>query len=288
MNNLLVFFQKTSHWFLFILLEVVSLTLLFKYNNYQGSVWFTSANAVSGAIYDYSSRAEHFFALSTVNEELTMRNLELEEENNTLREQLADIKADSTAVSTNLAASLAGLRTIGAKVVGSTLDRDDNLLTINRGSADGVKEDMGVVSGNGAVGIVYMVSPHYSIVIPILNTRSEISCTIASRGYFGTLRWHGDDPRTAYLEDIPRHARFKLNDAVVTSGYSAVFPRGLRVGKILHVYNSPDGLSYMAQVQLSTDFGNLRDVLVIDSKPLQQQLEFTNAAKDSLDKQKGK
>ena len=86
----------------------------------------------------------------------------------------------------------------------------------------------------------------------------------------------------AYVEDVPRHARFRLYEWVETSGYSSVFPPGIAVGKILHVYNSPDGISYRLQVELSTDFGKLRDVCVIDNKPVLERLDALRAAQDSL------
>lgn len=162
------------------------------------------------------------------------------------------------------------------------VNRYDNLITIDKGSADGVKRDMGVVCGMGVVGIVYLVSEHYSIVIPALNSHSNISCTIQRRGYFGYLRWRGGTSQLAYLEDVPRHAHFKLGDNVVTSGYSSVFPPGVMVGKVLHVFNSADGLSYRVQVKLSTDFARLRDVCLVDDSALQERIDLMRAAQDSI------
>ena len=134
----------------------------------------------------------------------------------------------------------------------------------------------------GVVGIVYLVSEHYSIVIPVLNGHSNISCTIQGRGYFGYLRWRGGSSQLAYLEDVPRHAHFKLGDYVVTSGYSSVFPSGVMVGKVLHVFNSADGLSYRVQVKLSTDFARLRDVCLVDDSALQERIDLMRAAQDSI------
>ena len=278
MHNLLEFLAKYNHWFVFVVLEVVSMVLLFTFNSYQGSVWFTSANAVTGKLYEWNSSVESFFALGKVNQELTQRNAYLECQ----VQQLADITKDTGALHRERLATLDNYRLIPAKVVSNSVDNFDNLVTINRGSADGVQKDMGVVSGTGVVGIVYLVAQHYSIVIPVLNTRSNISCTIKNRGYFGYLRWKGGSPSVAYVEDVPRHAHFKLGDDMVTSGYSAVFPPGIRVGKILHVFNSPDGLSYRVQVRLATDFGKLRDVCVVDNSLMKERLELMRAAQDSI------
>ena len=130
---------------------------------------------------------------------------------------------------------------------------------------------------------LYLVAEHYAIVIPVLNTKSNISCMIQNRGYFGYLRWKGGVSDLAYLEEVPRHAHFKLGDYVVTSGYSAVFPPGVRVGRILHVFNSADGLSYRVQLRLSTDFARLRDVCVIDDAAMKERLEIMRAAQDSIE-----
>lgn len=283
MRNLIEFLARQHHWFVFVLLEAISLTLLFSYNNYQSSVWFSSANVVVGRIYDWSSQLEHFFSLTKVNEELTARNIALEEKISDLSEKLTTVTKDSSYVKDSLLLPVQEMKLIPAKVVSNSIIRPDNLMTINKGSKDGVKKDMGVVCGTGVVGIVYLVSPQYSVVIPLLNTKSNISCKIENREYFGYLIWQGGATDIAYLDDIPRHARFKLNENIVTSGYSSIFPPGIKVGKILHVYNSADGVSYRLSVKLSTKFSTLRDVSVVDNTAMKERIELMRAASDSLE-----
>ena len=282
MRNLLDFLVKYNYWFLFLFLEAVSFVLLFQFNSYQGSVWFSSANAVTGKLYETSSEIESYFQLSKINSELTQRNLYLEQRLHKLEKQIGDSAADSTMEKSLLVKSLQPYRLIPAKVISMTADRLDNLITINKGEVDGIKKDMGVVCGTGVVGIVYLTSKHYSIVIPILNSQSNISCVIQGRGYFGYLHWTGGDVSQAYVDDVPRHAHFRLYDNVVTSGYSSVFPAGIIVGKILHVYNSADQMSYRLRVKLSTDFGKLRDVCVVDNSALSEQIDILRAAQDSI------
>lgn len=284
MHNLTEFLAKHNHWFVFLVLEVVSMVLLFRYNSYQGSVWFSSANAVTGKVYEWDSAVESYFSLSGVNSQLTQRNAFLEQQVRMLDDSIARLTRSQEAAVTRLSSMVPfqGCRLIPAKVVANMVNRYDNLITIDKGSADGVMRDMGVVCGMGVVGIVYLVSEHYSIVIPALNSHSNISCTIQRRGYFGYLRWRGGSSQLAYLEDVPRHAHFKLGDNVVTSGYSSVFPPGVMVGKVLHVFNSADGLSYRVQVKLSTDFARLRDVCLVDDSALQERIDLMRAAQDSI------
>lgn len=283
MRNLLEFLAKYNHWFVFLILEVVSMVLLFQYNSYQGSAWFSSANAVTGKLYEWDANVETFFSLTKVNQELTQRNAYLEQEVQKLSDSLVSVTKDSSIYHRDQFALLRNYRLIPAKVVANSIDKPGNLMTIDKGSADGIHKDMGVISGTGVVGIVYLVAEHYAIVIPVLNTKSNISCMIQNRGYFGYLRWKGGVSDLAYLEEVPRHAHFKLGDYVVTSGYSAVFPPGVRVGRILHVFNSADGLSYRVQLRLSTDFARLRDVCVIDDAAMKEWLEIMRAAQDSIE-----
>ncbi len=286
MHNLSEFLQKYHHWFIFLLLEVVSMILLFQFNGYQGSVWFTSANAVSGKVYEANAAVNQFFSLSKINEQLTQRNVLLEQRVQQLSEQLEKATGDTTIASRPIMAAIAGNRIIPARVISNTIDKQDNFITLDKGAADGIKPDMGVVGGTGIVGIVYQTSKNYSIVIPVLSSHSRISCKIQGRGYFGYLHWDGKSPRHAFVDDIPRHAHFRLYDNIITSGYSSVFPPGILIGKIIHVYNSPDGLSYRCMVELSTDFGNLRNVCVIDDKIMRERLEIQRAAEDSIKNKK--
>ena len=282
MRNLLDFLARHNHWFVFVLLEVISAVLLFKYNRYQGSVWFSSANAVSGRVYEASAAVGQYFSLVTVNRQLTQRNVYLEREVARMAQEHAEATADSSYLQRLQNNQTNHYRSVPARVVSSSLDRLNNFITIDKGEADGVKKDMGVVCGTGIVGIVYLTSAHYSVVIPVLNSKSNISCSIRGRGYFGYLHWMGGVPDEAYLDDVPRHARFRIGDVIVTSGYSSVFPPGMLVGKVMRVYNSANGLSFRLRIKLTTDFGNLRDVCVITDAAVAERVKLLEAANDSL------
>lgn len=282
MRNLLEFLAKHNHWLVFVLLEAISVMLIFRYNSYQGSVFFSSANAVAGKVYEWDAAVKTYFSLTKINEQLNVRNLYLEQTVRKLTEQAAKATGDSSSLHNAQMQILNEFKLIPAKVITNSLDKPDNFITLDKGRADGVRKDMGVACGNGVVGVVYMVSEHYAVVIPVLNTKSNISVKIKGRDYYGYLHWTGGAADEAYVDDIPRHAHFRLGDTVETSGYSSIFPPGICVGRILHVYNSRDGLSYRVQVKLSTDFSNLRDVCVIDNTAMEERINVLRAAEDSL------
>jgi rod shape-determining protein MreC len=281
-KNLLEFLHKHFHWFLFVILEVISAVLLFQYNSYQSSVWFSSASWATGKVYEWTSWMESFFSLTKVNEDLSLRNFYLERQVTQLRRLYSEATDSMSDAERQRLEMLSQYQLIPAKVVTNEMHRRNNLITIDKGEKDGVKPGMGVACGKGVVGVVYLTSSYYSVVIPVLNDNSRISCAIRGRGYFGVLRWDGRDAGVAYVEDIPRHARFKRGEWVETNGYSSIFPEGVLIGKIQKVYNSRDGLSYRLQVRLSTDFGTLRDVVVISDKTIAERMRLMQAARDSL------
>lgn len=264
MRNLLNFLIKYNYWFLFLLLEVTSFVLLFRFNRYQQSVFFTSANAAAGKLYQARGSITSYFHLREVNEDLLDRNMLLEQRIAELEGKLADLSSDTTDFrSLDSIPPQVGYSLSKAHVIKNSLNRLDNYLTLDRGEADGIRPEMGVVDANGVVGIVYKTTPHYSLVISLLNSKSSLSCKIQGSDYFGYLKWEGGDTRYAYLRDLPRHAEFSVGDTVVTSGYSAVFPPGLLVGYIDEMSDSHDGLSYLLKIRLATDFGKVSAVRVI-------------------------
>ena len=283
MRNLLEFLQRYHHWFLFVLFEALSMILLFQFNHYQSSVWFSTANALAGKMYELNASVESFFTLNRNNELLTQRNFYQERQLSQLRRLYQEATKTTDPKELQELEKISQYKLIPAKVVTNELHKKNNLMTINCGRADGVEPGMGVACGQGVVGVTFLCSDHYTVVIPVLNsTSSRISCTIRNRGYFGVLRWYGEESGYAYVEDIPRHARFKRGEWVETNGFSSIFPAGVLVGQIAEVYNSRDGLSYKLKVRLSTDFGIVRDVVVISDKSIAERMRLMQAAKDSL------
>ncbi|MBR6196469.1 MAG: rod shape-determining protein MreC [Bacteroidaceae bacterium] len=271
MRNLLDFLLNYKHWFLFICLECVSLIMLFSYNGYQKSVYFTTANGVVGYTYSLISSVTSYLNLQTENADLEAKNEILRRRVLALEEQLAEVKKDSVHIS-GLAPKY---DIVSAQVIGATIHKSNNLFTINKGTADGVKEEMGVVSSNGVVGVVYLASAHYSIVIPLINRNSRVSCKLRGTQHFGTLTWNRGRADVADLVGIPRHAQAKKGDVVLTNGFSDIFPPGIPVGYVIGVKDSPDGIATDLRVALFTKFESIREVSVITnySKPERRELE---------------
>ncbi len=281
MRNLLNFFLKYNYWFLFIFLEVISFALLFQFNHYQGSTFFTSSNRLAGWTYEMANQVTGYFHLKDINDDLVQKNVELELQIERLRENLLELTADTSAIVQMKKDVLREYDIYQAKVINNSLTHADNYITINKGENDGIRREMGVIGGNGVVGIVYLTSANYSIVIPVLNSKSNISCKIQRSDYFGFLKWDGGSSRYATVMDMPRHSLFSLGDTIVTSGHSAVFPGGIPVGTVEDIADSHDGLSYLIKVKLFTDFARLNDVRVIARKEQEELMDLEKQLKGS-------
>ena len=123
MHNLSEFLSKNKHWFLLVLLEVASLVLLFHNNSYQGSVWFSSANEVAGRVLQAESHVRSFFGMAKINEELTQRNIYLEQQVRILTNKMS-AKGDSASfLRLSRLQALSDVKLIPAKVVINSLDK---------------------------------------------------------------------------------------------------------------------------------------------------------------------
>ena len=273
MQGLLEIIKNKLHWIVFLLLEVVSLVFLFRFNPYQGSVWFSKATLVAGYVTEQEQQLLNYFNLGSENRRLTEENVVLWYNIQQLRQEIAQLKHDTTLTERTLIEQLKDHELIPARVSDNSIRQRDNFILINRGSNDGVEPEQGVLSGTGVVGIVAQVGHHYATVLPVLNSKSSISCRIRGTQYFGYLHWYGGSSLKAMMDDVPRHARVKVGDIVETSGFSNVFPEGIFVGKVKRVLNSDDGLSYKLEIGLSTDFGRLREVSVIESSEVSEKSE---------------
>ncbi len=262
MRSLLDFIVRHSYVFLFVLLETLSLVLLFGFNDRQRLAFMTSANSVSGTLFEWRSGVNSYFNLRRDNAALL-------EENVRLHNMLYEL-TDSQKVETARALSSQGV--IAARVIDNSVRRDDNYITIDKGSRDGIAQGMGVFSPDGVVGVVMAAARRYSLVMPVLNGNTSISSKIKGTDNFGFLEWTGGDPYKAHLRDVPYHSDVKEGDTIVTTGFSSVFPENIPVGTVASVERSSNGYTLKIRVNLAVDMSNLGWVYV-NSRTIDPEVE---------------
>ena len=275
MRALFNFLVKHNDWFLFLLLEGISLVLLVRFNNYQSATFFTSAGSMAGSVYSMFMDANRYFHLKTENDGLLAQNVALTRELSQLKEQLTELRNSETLLNDSLVKSIdSGYKFLTANIINNSLNSVNNFITLNKGSDDGVRPEMGVFNSDGIVGVVYLTSKNRSIVIPLLNSKSSISCRVKGSESFCSLSWDGGDTRYSNLIDLPRYAQFEKGDTVVTSGFSSIFPGDLPVGTVERIEDSADGMFYTVRVKLFVDFSRLTSVFIVGNDDYEEQSQL--------------
>lgn len=261
MRNLIKILIKIAPLLLFVLLETVAVVLMVQRSRYHNYTITSTANVVAGSTLEATSAVTSYFSLGTVNNQLALENSNLKNEIEILKKELALYKDSIPNVKTD---SSFNINYIPAKVIGGSVNKLDNYITLDKGTDDGIKPDMGVVCSEGVVGIIVTASRHFSVVLPIINSESKISCRLDSSKTLGSLIWHGFDPSYAGLEEIPRHAIVNKGEKVYTSGFSYIFPEGVPVGVVEEVKLNDSDSFYYIKVKLNTSFYTISHVDVVN------------------------
>ena len=282
MRNLVHFIYKNIHWLLFGLLIYLSVFLIVKNNHFQRSKYLQAVQNVTGGIYSVTNRVYSYLHLKSVNAELLQRMAQLEMEVYAYRHRFADELSNSEPVNFLDIDSLAYVF-IPAQVVMNSISRLDNYLMLNKGSNDGIQRNMGVISANGIVGVIDNTSAHFSTVASLLHTKYKPSGMIKNNDSFGPLVWDGKSVQYTYLTKISRHIVFEPGDTVVTSGHSAVFPKGIPIGTIVdeQKQKQQDDNYKSLRIRLFTDFSRLSDVFIVTNRFQKEQLELEKRTLES-------
>ena len=257
MNELFGFIVRHSKWLVFAFFVTISCTLLFNDDPYRRHVFMTSAGRMAATVYKGANNVTSYFDLREINGDLNRRNAELQAEIVRMQETIDRLREQNYTDTLALDSGVRHFDFIVAHVINNSISHPFNYLTINKGSSDGIKPELGVIDRNGVVGIVSTTGAHSARVISLLNPHFRLSCKIKRSDYFGSLVWDGANPSQALLEELPRHTVFEPGDTIVTSGYSAVFPSGLPVGVIIGADTDRNQNFFTLRVRLLADFTTL-------------------------------
>lgn len=277
MKNLFLFLWRNNYSILFLLLEIICFYLVIINNNFQNTAAFNSSNRIVGSVMEGVNYLQEYVNLKSTNSSLSR-------ENARLRTLLPEANYESAVIKSSISDSLLDQKYtfFAAKVINNSVSRQNNYLTLDKGTLQGVKPEMGVISAEGVVGIVKNVSDHYCTVMSVLHNATRISARFKKNNYFGSLSWGGADPQLAGLNDIAKHVTFSKGDTIVTSGYSVVFPENIMIGTIEEYKIKPGENFYNIRVKLSVNFRNLDYVYIVENllKTEQQQIEIETVKND--------
>lgn len=259
MRNLFLFLAKYGHFILFLGLEIICFSLIVRFNDSQKETWLHTAGLYTGKINQKISDANEYLFLQETNDSL-------QSENARLLQQIIDFKVDfaDNAYQNFELKDTSITKVIPARICNKTIHLRNNFITISKGSSNGIKKGMGVISQNGIVGIVKSVSNHYADVLLILHSLSRTSVSVKNKDYFGNMVWKSQSTKRVQVEAIPKYAELNVGDTIITSGYSNVFPLGLEIGKIASFEAEQGGSNYLIDVDLFNDLELIQHVYVIE------------------------
>ena len=258
MQQIINFIIRNKNFLLFLLLFGLSLLFTIQTHSYHKSKFVNSANFLTGGVYNSINNMSSYLDLKTQNQRLA-------EENNQLRALILNsgIKTDSVYIDSLMFSK--SYRFYTANIIKNSFALNTNILTLNKGRSDSIKEDFGVISSKGIIGIIDKTSRNYSTVISILNTTSRISAQLKKTNHFGTLTWNGDSPEFNQLIDIPKIAAVSKGDTIVTSGRSSIFPKGVPIGVVEDFELDLAENYYEINVRLFNDMTSIEHVYIIEN-----------------------
>lgn len=260
MQQIINFMIKNSIRLLFLLFLGISLGLTIQSHLYHKSRVISSANVISGSVYEKINILNEYMNLKHENEILS-------EENAILKNILYNIK-DSTFIENIYSKPIeeGNFNVIKSKIINNSFSSKENYLTLNSGTNDGIKPFMGVINSKGIIGIIDYTSPKYATVISVLNTKSEINAKIKKSNHFGTLTWNGKNAGLVQLIDVPRLATVKKGDTIVTGAQSSIFPENILIGTIDKIYVDNKTNYFTLDVKLFNDMTSIGHVYIIENR----------------------
>ncbi|WP_266362145.1 rod shape-determining protein MreC [Tellurirhabdus rosea] len=271
MFELFQFIARSRNFILFILLEVLSFYFIVNNNNYWSVAFFNTSNQYAAKLLAWSNAARDYARLRQVNADLAEENRRL----NTLLTQYQQMRPEvKTNYKTDSVFATRFKFTV-ARVINNTTSHPNNYITIDKGTEDGIRPGMGVISPTGVVGKVKNCSAHFSVVTSILHSEFMVSSKLIKGGDIGPAKWDGIDPGRMKMLYISRNTKIYKGDSVVTSEHNSVFPPGIPVGRVLGARAAPDQTFHDITLRIATDFSNLSFVYVVENRlqSEQEQLE---------------
>lgn len=271
MRNLITFIWKHYFFFLFLSIEVLCIYLIVQNNYFQKASFVNSSNQVSANILKTSADVEEYFFLKSENEKLAKENAELRS-----RSLVSFSLLENNQYFVNDTAFRQKYSYISSKVVNNSTNRRNNYLTLDKGSKQGIKNNMAVITSTGVVGQIKDVSENFCTVMSLLNSKTTISSKIKKDGSYGPLTWEGENFAYATLHDIPTHVKLTKGDTIVTSAYSLTFPENILIGTVESFERKSGEYFFTVNVKLSTEFKKLSHVYVVTNMMKKEQEELEN------------
>src|SRR5688572_3382127 len=285
MRNVFLFISRYFTFLSFLALQVFALSMLFRYNKFHRAVFLGRANEITGYFNSKYDKVDDYFHLKEENQRLHNMNdslLQLMKFNFMAVDTGVQIVTDSAKYDTSGLVRRYLWR--AAKVVNNSVGEQKNYIQINRGSRQGIRDDMAVVNSEGsAVGVVVNVSENFSQVMSLLHVQRKVNAMMKKSRNSGTIEWDGKNPLFLTLRDIPKSDSISVGDTVLTSLYSFNFPPGLLIGTVDGKVHDKSTNFFVLRIKPAANFQNLQQVHVIENLQQNEQAMLDKNTRKKID-----
>ena len=234
MRNIFLFIRRYFTFLVFLVLQAVALWFLFTYNRFHRAKGLGVANEITGWFNSRYNTLEDFFKMKEENRRLLKMNDSLI---NLLPSNFAKLILLSRLITDTIPYDTLGhyrrLSWRDAQVMYNTVNSEKNYIQINRGSNQGIKDNMGVFSSDGGlVGQVVNVSPNFSQVMSLLHVQNKVNVLVKKTSSTGIISWDGKNPTISHSQQYSKSDSLVKGDTVLTGNYSLSFPPGHMVGTV--------------------------------------------------------
>jgi len=288
MRNIFLFIGRYFTFFAFLGFQVLALSFLFRYNKYHRAVGLGVANEMSGWMNSKYANIDQYFHLKHESDRIHHVNDSLI---NLLKANFLNSDTATQFVQDTIPYDTLGHRRRylwrDAEVVSNSVNSERNYIQINRGSKQGIRDNMAVLNSDlSLVGIVVNTSDNFSQVMSLLHVKNNVSAIMKRSGNAGTISWDGKSPLYLIMTGIPKSDSIARGDTVLTGTYSLSFPPLRVIGRVASIIKDNSSSFYTLQIKTAANFQNLQHVFVVENLQADEQERLDKDTRKKIDEVK--
>src|SRR5436190_14219326 len=287
MRNIFLFIRRYFTFLAFLVFQGLALWFLFTYNRFHRAKGLGVANEITGWVNTRYNTVQDFFTMREAHRRVHKLNdslMNLRSSNFLKRDTSLRLVTDSIPYDT-----LGHYRRYlerAAEVVYNTVNSEKNYIQINKGSNQGIKDNMSVLNSDGSlVGRVINVSPNFSVIMSLLHVQNKVSVLVKKTKSAGSISWDGKDPRYLVLNNISVSDSIVKGDTIITGTYSNSIPFGKMVGTVAEISRDQATNFFILKIKTAANFADLQQVFVIENLQYDEQEKLLEETKKKIIKE---
>lgn len=289
MRNIFLFIGRYFTFFAFLGFQALALSFLFRYNKYHNAVGLGMANEITGWVNSKYANVDQYFHLKQESDRIHRVNDSLL---NSLKSNFLNPDTAMKEVQDSIPYDTLGHRRRylwrDAEVVSNSINMEKNYIQINRGSKQGIRDNMAVLNADlSLVGIVVNTSDNFSQVMSLLHVKNNVNAIMKRTGTAGTISWDGRNPAYLTMTDVSKSDSIARGDTVLTGTFSLSFPPLKLIGTVASIVKDNSSF-YTLRIKPAANFQNLQHVFVVENLQRDEQEQLDKTTRKKIDEIKKK